>query len=92
MDHPHSLILGVISVDFSNTALGYIGSNAFANCSISGDLSFPATLSSIDSKAFSSAKVSSITLRSPKMVSLTTEDPFSSVDKTNCKVYVTKKI
>lgn len=81
---------GVISVDFSNTSLNSMGSNAFGECPIIGTLSFPATLQYVSDKTFSSAKVSSITLRSPKMVSLNSGDPFKSVDKTICKVYVPK--
>lgn len=81
---------GVISVDFSNTSLNSMGSNAFGECPIIGTLSFPATLQYVSDKTFSSAKVSSITLRSPKMVSLSSGDPFKSVDKTICKIYVPK--
>lgn len=81
---------GVISVDFSNTSLYNIGYDAFDGCPITGALSFPGTLRSIDGSAFASAKVSSIKLRSAEMVSLSGTDVFKSVDKTTCKVYVPK--
>lgn len=76
-------------VDFSNTSLIYIGSYAFNNCAIVGDLIFPATLTDINNNAFNAATLTSIKLKSPNRVYLD-GDVFGSVDKTTCKVYVPK--
>lgn len=81
---------GITSVDFSNTSLIQIEHYVFAGCPITGTLSFPSTLQSIGSSAFSSAKVTSIKLKSFNMVRLEGADVFESVDKANCKVYVLK--
>lgn len=80
---------GITSVDFSQTSLGYIDYDAFNGCLITGDLLFPATLNNIGSRAFASAKVSSIKLKSPDKVYLN-ENAFESTDKATCKVYVPK--
>lgn len=80
---------GITSVDFSKTSLASIGERAFNGCLITGDLSFPATLNNIGSRAFASATFSSIKLKSPDKVYLN-ENAFESTDKTTCKVYVPK--
>lgn len=80
----------VTSVDFSNTVLKEIGFAAFYDCAITGELSFPATLKSIENSAFNAATPSSIKLKADKIVSLGGTDVFTNVDKTTCKVYVPK--
>ena len=59
---------GVTSVNFSNTSLKEISSWAFSDCAITGDLSFPATLTYIGNSAFNAATPNSIKLKSAKMV------------------------
>lgn len=80
---------GITSVDFSNTSLIYIGSYAFYDCAIVGDLIFPTTLTDINNNAFNAATLTSIKLKSPYRVNLDGE-VFGSVDKTTCKIYVPK--
>lgn len=78
------------SVDFSNTTLNRIEAYAFSDCAITGNLSFPATLTYIGNGAFDAATPSSIKLKSAEMVSLGSTDVFKKTDKTTCKVHVPK--
>ena len=80
----------IATVDFANTSLRDIGYYAFQGCPITGDLVFPATLNYIGDRAFDAATVSSIKLKSIKMVRLGNGAVFESVDKSTCKVYVPK--
>lgn len=80
----------VTSVDFSNTALNGVESYAFSDCAITGDLSFPATLTHIGNGAFDAATPSSIKLKSSNMVSLGGTDVFKAAKGTTCTVYVPK--
>ena len=80
----------VRSIDFSNTLLRNIENDAFGNCAIRGELTFPATLTFIGNSAFNAATPSSIKLRSSSMVSLGGTDVFNATDKAACKVYVPK--
>lgn len=80
----------VTSVDFFNTVLNGIGAAAFYDCAITGELSFPTTLTYINDGAFNVATPTSIKLKSAKMVSLNSTDVFKATDKTTCKVYVPK--
>ena len=80
----------VTSVDFSNTSLRSIENGAFGDCAITGELSFPATLTYIGSSAFNAATPTSIKLKSAEIVRLGGTDVFNATDKTTCKVYVSK--
>lgn len=66
-----------------------IESWAFDGCPITGDLLFPATMYYINGRAFASATLSSIKLKSSDKVDLG-DNVFESTDKTTCKVYVPK--
>ena len=80
----------VTSVDFSNTSLRSIEVDAFWDCAITGELAFPATLTSIGNGAFNAATPTLIKLKSAEMVRLDGTDVFKGTDKTTCKVYVPK--
>lgn len=80
----------VTSVNLSNTAIHNIGPSAFADCAITGELSFPATLTYIFNDAFNAATPTSIKLKSAEIVRLGGTDVFNATDKTTCKVYVPK--
>ncbi|MDY4551053.1 MAG: leucine-rich repeat protein [Parabacteroides sp.] len=76
----------ISTIDFSNTNIENIASEAFRDCPITGTLSFPASLSTINSYAFEQANVSEIHLNA--FNTWLNQGNFSSTDKEECKVYV----
>ncbi|MCF2659219.1 leucine-rich repeat protein [Parabacteroides distasonis] len=76
----------ISTIDFSNTNIENISSEAFRDCPITGTLSFPASLSTINSYAFEQANVSEIHLNA--FNTWLNQGNFSSTDKEECKVYV----
>lgn len=76
----------ISTIDFSNTNIENISSEAFRDCPITGTLSFPVSLSTINSYAFEQANVSEIHLNA--FNTWLNQGNFSSTDKEECKVYV----
>ena len=76
----------ISTIDFSNTNIEIIASEAFRYCPITGSLSFPASLNSIKSYAFEQANVTEIHLKS--ISTFLEQGNFSSTNKEECSIYV----